>query len=463
MKPIFLVLFFLLSSTLLFAQKNQKELKFNEEYRPQNHFSPEQNRMGSPISIMAYDSAYHLFYQLNPHNLSNGYYNWGYALSPDLLRWEHRGISIAQPHNVTDSLTGFPWWGTALVKQDKPLAWTGIWDGEIKHFSSFRNGVWENSAITTGTEHISRSEPFVFFHDSSQKWVMVANNRADSTVYILNSPDGLGWNETSKFSYRGGFISLTELPVENLPGEKRWLFLTENGNYMLGNFNGEKFEIITALAKIDQGNLVGGAICFNDIEGVRTLFVSELKSEQHPDIPSNGQLSFPTALKLYDTETGLQLIRQPVTEIAKLHVKTTSWQNKKVYPGIDKNLLSPIKGKAFHFKGLIDMKNSDHFGFIIRCDRENKGTELHFNVARKEVSLLGNTIKFSGENNKVEFEIIVDRSSIEFFVDGGKHVISSTFAPEPKDLRYVLYTIGGEIFVESMDVHALKSIWNEKE
>ena len=61
--------------------------------------------------------------------------------------------------------------------------------------------------------------------------------------------------------------------------------------------------------------------------------------------------------------------------------------------------------------------------------------------------------------NKVDIEILVDRSSIEIFVDGGRYSISSSFIPAQDKLRCELYTIGGEIVVDYLEVNSLKSIW----
>ncbi len=110
------------------------------------------------------------------------------------------------------------------------------------------------------------------------------------------------------------------------------MLLTEDGTYTLGNFDGEKFELLTALRKFDFGRSVAGSICFNDETKNRTILLSGLTSEQHPDLPSNGQLTFPSAVSLHEYATGIELVRKPIEEIASLFNKKHEWNGEKVSP-----------------------------------------------------------------------------------------------------------------------------------
>jgi levanase/fructan beta-fructosidase len=456
-----LTIIFTLCCVSVFAQGKDKDVWFNEMYRPQYHFTPEENRMGSPITIIKSDSVYHLFYQWNPHNLQPGFVNWGYATSSNLLKWKHEGISLSQPDGITDSMKQTPWWGTVVKKDNQLIAWVSSWDEGIFRYSGFSGGKWANWEKVVGADEFSTAEPFVFWYEKSEKWIMVAYNHSDTTMNILNSTDGLNWNKTSTFNFKYGLASMTQLPVDRKADDTRWLFITEMGNYMVGEFDGEKFELLTPVKKFDSGRMVGGTILFSDPHTARTLMVSEIKSEQHPDISSNGQLSFPSEISLHQTPTGIELIRKPADEIKTLYVKDHRWTDKIVYPGVNNNLLKSIKGECFHIKAKIDLKNCDMFGIVIRNNKENLGTDFNYNVARGMFELQGSKINFKPENNKVDLELLIDRSSVELFIDGGRQVISTTHVPDPKSLRYLLYSIGGEILVEQLEVHELKSAWRD--
>ena len=58
--------------------------------------------------------------------------------------------------------------------------------------------------------------------------------------------------------------------------------------------------------------------------------------------------------------------------------------------------------------------------------------------------------------------MLVDRSSFEIYVDGGRYSISSTFVPVEKNLRCELFTIGGEIVVDHLEIYSLKSVWRDE-
>jgi sucrose-6-phosphate hydrolase SacC (GH32 family) len=62
----------------------------------------------------------------------------------------------------------------------------------------------------------------------------------------------------------------------------------------------------------------------------------------------------------------------------------------------------------------------------------------------------------------LQFEILLDRSSIEIFANDGEVVLSSCFTPVEEDDELTLWTQGGELFVNEIQVYELKSAWNGK-
>lgn len=462
MKKTILIIFIATLCIAGFAQDKKGAEQFNETYRPQYHFTPVENRMGSPISIITVDSTYHLYYQWNPHNLQQGFVNWGHATSHDLLKWEHKEIVLSQPTGVSDSMAHSPWWGSVSSNGTQLYAWATRWDdGIYRHNAIDANQLGEGEKTITD-KNLNQSEPFVFWHKPTEKWVMAAYSRTDSMVNFLNSSDGIKWEKTSSFRLKYGFVSLTEIAANKQPDSSLWLLIAENGNYMIGNFDGKKFENLTSFNKFDYGEMVGGSLIFKDLKNNRHLLFSEIKSEQQPDLPANGQLTFPTEIILKETNTGLELHHKPIEEIKQLYKKSFVTDNKKIYPGINNNPLQSIKGDCFHMKGTIDLKNCDMFGIIIRGNRENEGINLSYNTSRKMFEIEGSRFTYSPKNNKVDIELLIDRSSVEVFIEGGRYVISTPMIPEPKNLKYNLYSTGGEVFVEHFEVHELKSAWQNK-
>ena len=79
---------------------------------------------------------------------------------------------------------------------------------------------------------------------------MAAYSRTDSMVNFLNSSDGLKWgnNILVQINIRICFCSpkLPQQPTRLIS----WLLIAENGNYMVGNFDGKKFENLTSFNKL---------------------------------------------------------------------------------------------------------------------------------------------------------------------------------------------------------------------
>jgi len=458
-KSILIILLAILS--LNSFSQSKKELKFNEVYRPQFHFTPEFNRMGSPISVILIDTVYHMFYQHNPHNLQEGFVNWCHAHSCDLINWKHDSILISQPEGISDSMISTPWWGSVIADNNEITTWYNSWSEGVYRIKGNNDFIWNDKEQLTGLEGITKCEPFVFNDKKNGKKYMLNFNRADSTMHLFESAEGLNWTKKTEFNYKFGLPCFTELPLEGMPDSTRWILLTEKGTYAICNFNDGKIEFASPVLKFDEGRKTGGSICFYDALKNRHILISELQSEQHPDLPANGQFSFPKEIKLIKTNSGIEIIKKPIDEIKNLYLKNYQWQNEKIYPGINNNILARIRETSFHLKGVIDLKNCDQFGFFVRSDKDRNGTEINYSVSRQQLTALNCKVNFKPVNNKIDIEILVDRSSIEIFIDGGRYSISSSFLPGQDKIRCELYTIGGEIVVDSLEVNTLKSIWRQ--
>jgi fructan beta-fructosidase len=443
-----------------YSNNREKNEKYNETYRNQFHFSPNFNKMGSPIACWENDSTYHMYYQHNPYNLLEGYINWAHASSTDLIHWKQEELILSQPANISDSMNMVPWWGSVTKAEGETSAWFNKWDNGVFKAPVATDLSIENEEKIALPDSLTKCDPFVFWHRESNKWVMFAYNRPSTTMHILNSENGVSWKKTSSFNYNYGFPQVFEMPINRRPDDTRWVMITEGGTYILGNFDGSTFEIESTVKKFNHGRDLGGTVVLNDETNNRFILFTSVKSKQMADLPSNGFLSFPAEAFLHEGITGIEMRLKPVNEIEILFDKGKQWEEKKIYPGISRsNLLRRIKGHELHIKADIEIINSDNFGFLIRGNREGKGAEISYNVRRGIFNILNTQIEYKPENNKLEFEILVDRSCIEVYIDGGKLVFSSSFTPLPESNMYMLYTSGGEIFVNKLEVTRLKSMW----
>jgi sucrose-6-phosphate hydrolase SacC (GH32 family) len=468
-----LVLCFLLSSG-----KSDKDY-YSEKYRPQFHFSPEKNWMNAPNGLVYYDGEYHLFFQHNPKLTECGFMHWGHAVSKDLIHWEHLPIALYPDENSTDEKHCTEWSGCAIVDEnnvtglqsgaEKTLIafYTSYECGQRLAFSIDKGRTWEkydgNSIIPYDDSDDAR-DPKVFWHKVSGKWVMVLYRRPGGSeekqgVSIYNSDNLIDWEFKSHLEGFHECPDLFELADENEIGKAKWVILGGDGAYRLGSFNGEEFKPETDLKKLDYGkNFYATQTWSNHPEG-KVIQIAWMKGAEYPEMPFNGQMSFPCELALKNTPEGQIITRNPIENIKLLYDNEFHKDAKNLMPGFNKNLLSSVKGKAFHIIASFDIKTADSFGFKIRHSRKSTGTEIRYDVKKNLLHCLGGKSYVEPKDGKLKLEILIDWSSVEIFVNDGETVMSSCFTPDEKSTGLLLWNRGGELMVEDIKIFELESAW----
>ena len=117
------------------------------------------------------------------------------------------------------------------------------------------------------------------------------------------------------------------------------------------------------------------------------------------------------------------------------------------------NLLSGISGDLFDIRAEIELDNATDFGFTIR------GAKIQYNVPNGQLSCFGKSVPLEPTQNKINLQILVDRTSVEVFGNDGRISISSCFLPDLENTSLGIYASGGEAKVMSLDVYELCSAW----
>lgn len=474
------------AASLFFSQLNAQAVRFdasqdenlfssyynNEKYRPQFHFTPKRNWMNDPNGLVYYKGEYHLFFQHNPKGKNWGNMTWGHAVSEDLVHWLQLPDAI-EPDELGTIFSGsavVDWNNTAGLQTGKGKVIVAIYTSagdfapDKKPFTqsiAYSNDcgrTWKKYEKNPVLGHIAgqNRDPKVIWHKSSRRWVM-ALYLNDNDYTLFSSKNLKDWSRLCDINLAGASEcpDIFELAVDGNAKNRRWVFWAANGSYVLGTFDGEKFNKESDILLAETGANFYAAQTFSNIPETdgRRIQIAWMRGGRYPDMPFNQQMSFPCELTLRTFPEGIRLCRQPVREIEKIQSKEYRWKNKTLKTG--DNLLCDISGELFHVCAEIEPVNAAEFGIKVH------GEAVNYNVSKNELSCLGRKASLKPLSGKIRLEILIDRTSIEVFCDDGRVSMSSCFLPKPEEKTLEIYTKDGEVKITSLRVYKLRSIWQK--
>ncbi|MDE5418097.1 glycoside hydrolase family 32 protein [Labilibaculum sp. DW002] len=243
----------LLLMFLLFGCNAKKESNlFSEKYRPQYHFSFPEGWMNDPTGMIYYEGLYHL--------------NFRNASSADLIHWDfslkekkrNGSIQMMSGASVVDweNTSGF---GT---NGEPPIVsvYSELRKGDFVQQQSIGYSNDEGFTFTPYKQNpvidINSTEfrdPMVFWHESSQKWVMAVALAGECRVRFYGSDNLKEWRFLSDFGPYGAREGVWECPdlfplaVDGDVNNIKWVLEVDvqpfSGQYFIGDFDGEKFTI----------------------------------------------------------------------------------------------------------------------------------------------------------------------------------------------------------------------------
>jgi len=235
--------------------------------------------------------------------------------------------------------------------------------------------------------------------------------------------------------------------VDGERNHMKWVLIQGNGNYSIGSFDGTEFKEETGRRACDVGpNFYATQTWHNNDTGDgRRIQAAWVRSPAFPDMPFNQQVSFPCELTLHNTPNGLRIFREPISEIALLHQGQDCWTNR-ILRGDQVLPLEP-SGRCFHIKAEVSIP---------------EGAELTFNIRGVPVILTTKTIASGSSPAAVAdriktVEVLVDRASIEVFVNQGE--ISSTRFVLPSENGLSVKAKGSSVTIHSLTVYFVGSVW----
>ena len=300
-------------------------------FRPQIHFTAEPGWLNDPNGLIYADGVYHLYHQWNPFGTEWGNMHWGHAVSRDMITWEHRPVAL-EPDEYGTVFSGCAWQdreNTAGFGKDALLFFytasggCNQWSASAGNPHTQRLAVSSDGGLTLEKrglilDHIKgdNRDPKVFYHKESTAYVMVLFLDG-SEFAVFRSRDVLHWEESQRLVAEGmqECPDLFRLEVDNEPGEKKWVFWSADGYYMVGEFDGYQFTPETEVLSAYSTSLGYAAQTFAGMED-RTVSVAWLRTKSDRG-NFRGMMSIPAELSLVKQGDSWKMCFRPVRELWK--------------------------------------------------------------------------------------------------------------------------------------------------
>lgn len=463
------------------------------KYRPLFHFTPKNNWMNDPNGMFYLNGKYHLYFQHYPDDNVWGPMHWGHAISEDLINFEEQPIALYPDEIglIFSGSAVVDYNNTSGFSKDGKVPVVAIYtyhnmEGEKKGDIDFQTqGIaysldegmtWtkysENPVIKNPGIKDFR-DPKVFWDNHNSKWIM--SLAAGNKIMIYSSSNLKEWKFESEFGEdngdHGGVWECPDLfPVKVKDSEEyKWALLVSinpsgpNGGsatqYFIGDFDGHEFTIDDKFSKqldenksvwLDYGRDNYAGVTWSNISDTdgRKLFIGWMSNWDYArDVPTykwRSTMTVPRELNLIKKNNEYILKSIPVKELNDFKSKTIEKDSiepeefSKVIETaeIDFNKLN----LEFNFKNLKENKyqiifnNGNGDSLIIGLNNSSKTIYLDRTKSGKvdfseKFAPNISKVKLSDMINDAKFQILLDKTSVELFVNDGEIVMTELFFP----------------------------------
>jgi sucrose-6-phosphate hydrolase SacC (GH32 family) len=460
------------------------DMQYHESFRPQFHFTAAKNWLNDPNGLVYYEGVYHLFFQYNPYGIESAHKSWGHAVSVDMLHWTQRDVAL-WPDQLGDI-----WSGSGVVDVENTSGFQTSTGGDAKGpivliytaaggvskesqgrkftqclaFSSDGGQTWTKYDKNPVLDNVrgGNRDPKVIWHAPSKRWIMALYlDKSDFALFA--SPDLKRWEHLQDLTASGmaECPDFFEMPIEEEPGKTAWIFTAANAKYLVGQFDGKQFQP-------DGGGGVGGFTplqsefnpsfyagqTFSNLPDARRIQIAWLRDGKYPGMPFNQQLSFPTVLTLHRTPDGLRLHRRPIDQIQSLHDRKVTRSNVSLSNRVDE--LKELAGDLLDLNAVLEVGSAKRVGLRV------SGQSIVFDAQAKTLTSLSRAAPLTPFDGRITLRVLVDRTSIEVFANGGAVSLSGCCLPDQNmpTIAPAFFAEDGTAGLISCEGYTLKSAWD---
>lgn len=483
---------------------------YKEKYRPQFHFSPPTGWMNDPNGLVYNEGVYHLFYQYYPDDIVWGPMHWGHAVSQDMVHWQHKPIALYPDKN------GFIFSGSAVVDKNNTSGFGQ--DGKTPLVAIFTYHLMEGEKVGRNdfqTQGIAYSldngetwtkyngnpvlgnngirdlrDPKVFWHEDTKSWVMVLV--AGNHVKFYRSSNLKEWSHISDFGQEqgahGGVWECPDLFPLKVEGsdEEKWVLIVSIGSggpnggsatqYFVGDFDGTIFTSDQKEHKwLDWGTDNYAGVTYNNAPDDERIFIGWMSNWQYavltPTSSWRSAMTVPRRLSLGKKNDQYMLYGYPLPAVFDLAREITGKQDMVIasqetntidFKDFNQSKIS-FTTENEDFEVAFTNNNAEKFSLIydknsklIIANRTRSG-ETRFQQE------FGNKLHYmdvSLSNDILHIIILIDKSSVELFINKGQYVMTEQVFPVDNYNKMTFRNKSEDsLIISDLSINKMKSIW----
>lgn len=473
-------------------EKNNIPLKAEE--LPKFHVTGGVGWINDPNGFAPYQGEYHLFYQYYPYETKWGPMHWGHVKTKDFIHWDRLPAAMA-PDEAYDKDGCFSGGAVEMPDGRHLLMYTGVRtisgeNGEEKTFQTqciaigdgvnyekyAENPVINSDAVPENGSTTDFRDPHIW-RENGKYYVVVGNRPADGsgTILLYQSEDAIHWEFVNNLaSCHNQYGKMWECP-DFFPLDGKHILLVSPqdttaigqefhaGNSTLciiGTYDRENHHLLREHAQaIDYGLDFYAPQTLETFDGRRVMigWMQNWETSGHtiPGCHFMGQMTIPRELTIRNG----RMCQVPVRELESCRGEKVAYQDKLVtsetsLEGIQGRFLDltvtvrPEKGAPMYRWFQIDVARNEKYHTSIRFMPDD-------NLMRVDRTQCGmpwdivHTREFpvQAENGQLKLRMILDRYSLEIFVNDGEQAASNIIYT-PLDAQDICFSCGGEARID---------------
>jgi levanbiose-producing levanase len=470
-------------------------------YRPAYHHTVPDRWMNDPQRPIYLDGQFHYYYLYNNDYPATNHTAWRRTTTTDLVRFTDRGVAVPKDTTVNGSI----WSGSAVVDARNTAGFGrnavvvlatqehaagNNAQAQFLWYSTDRGATfrpYSAAPVIPNPGRVDSRDPKTIWDGDRNRWVTVLAENDRLSFYT--STNLKTWQRAGEWSMPGlGVLECPDLfKMVADDGSTTWVVgASANGKhigqpntyaYWTGTFTGTGFQQDGTHQWLDHGWDWYAAVTWENPAnplGSRYAIGWMNNWDYASNTPTwandgfNGTNSIVREIKLKrQTGGGYSLVSQPVTGLDSIAAGTTSLGTVQVngnvplsYTGDAYELTADVSWSQLNNVGLQLRKSTDgsrhaDVGVFGNYTYLNRGFTNHPDTSGR---FLESKAPFDPARKNVRLRILVDRTTIEVFVDDGKYVHSSQVFAAPGDNGIALYTDGGSATFANLTIRTLSNI-----